>query len=298
MSRDNREIKMCGVFGFACNKPTKVMYKMATQVMIETETRGPHATGHAYLDKRGRIKSKKAAIPASEYVLTGRWNWMERGMPDRLIGHCRFTTQGTEDDNRNNHPHVGDRYALIHNGVLKGYEYRPWAELCKSECDSEAILRVMELGENVEKAVARVFNCFYDSNFSVIVLDRKTKEMHFFRNPGRPLRVWRGTDFIMVASTEKILEDAFQSTFDIDSNKVHGLDKWTPVSGTFYTIRADMTIDKKGLFDYTPERTTSDNTPDKVKQYSHYSTGSAGYGAPKGVVRYDSSGNMIYGFDA
>jgi len=285
---------MCGLFGFACNKPTKALYRMATEVMIETEERGPHATGHAYFDARGRIQTKKAPVPASEYVLTGRWNWMKRGMPSRLLGHCRFTTQGSETDNKNNHPHVGERYALTHNGTLKKYEYNPWKELCTTECDSEAILRVMELGQDTRKAVQRVFNCFYDSNFAVMALDKKTQDLHFFRNPGRPLRVWRGTDFLVIGSTEDILEKAFVSSFGISSAKVDGLEKWTPVSGTFYTVKKDLSVSKSELFDYTP---AAPALPQKVQQYGHYSLGSKGYGKPSRVVNHDSSGNLVFDFD-
>jgi len=298
---------MCGVVGFACNRPTKSLYNLVTNLMIETEQRGPHATGHAYFDKKGKIKHKKAAVKSSEYVTTSRWNWMQRRMPKRVIGHCRYTTHGSQSDNNNNHPHVGDRYALIHNGVLKRYEYKPWAELCESECDSEAILRVMELGQDPIQAAARVFNCFYESNLAVLALDKLTKEIHFFRNPGRPLRVWRGDKFVLIASTEEILEAAFQKTFDIKSDMVKGLEKWSPVSGTAYTLNNKLEISKKELFDFTPalqaermqtksinistSKTRGKNLPDKVLQYQQYGK----RGNSQTVV--DRHGNIVYSFD-
>jgi len=267
------------------------MYKLATNIMIETESRGPHATGHAYFDSRGGINTKKSPIKASEYVGGNCWRWMRKRMPNRLLGHCRYTTHGTQDENQNNHPHVGNRYAVIHNGVLKGYEYRPWKELCTTDCDSEAILRVMELGDDTEKAVARVFNCFYDSNFSVLALDKKTKEMHFFRNPARPLRVWRSKDFVLVGSTEQILESAFQKTFDVPSAKVEGMEKWTPVSGTFYTVKSDLKIERTNLFDFEPELPVQPALPTKVQQYSYYTS------KTDRKTRVDANGNIVYGFD-
>lgn len=287
---------MCGVFGFACNRPTKSMYNLATAVLVETEIRGPHATGHAFLDTKGRVKHQKHAVKSSEYVDLPEWKRMKKNMPRRLLGHCRFTTHGSELDNQNNHPHVGNRYALIHNGILKRFEYNPWKELCQTECDSEAILRVMELGHDPIQAAARVFNAFYSSNFAVLALDKQTREIHFFRNPERPLRVWRGKDFVLIASTEDILEKAFVKTFGIASTKVEGLDKWTPISGTFYTVKPDLEVVKKELFDYSPPKPTL-SLPTKVQQYSHYSVGSKGNGEPSKAVRVDEQGNLIYTFD-
>ena len=76
------------------------------------------------------------------------------------------------------------------------------------------------------------------------------------------------------------------------------MDKWTPVSGTYYTLRDNLEICKKELFDYTPNVTEAKTTlPTKVQQYSHYSLGSSGYGAPKGTARVDAQGNIVYGFD-
>lgn len=294
---------MCGVIGFACNKPTKSLYEFVTNAMVETEVRGPHATGYAYLDNQGKVRYKKAPVKASEYVNTRAWTSLKNNMPKRLLGHCRYTTTGSQDNNKNNHPHVGHRYALIHNGTIKGYEYRPWTELCRTECDSEAILRVMELGQSVVKATSRAFNCFYDSNFSVLLLDKKTKDMHFFRNPARPLRVWRGDSFIVIGSTENILESAFEKTFGISSKEVKGLEKWTPTSGTLYSVNKKMEIKKTELFDYAPEVKPTNSLPAKVQQYSHYSggtqynLGSKGHGKPNRKAYVDGNGNIVYDFD-
>jgi len=300
---------MCGLFGLFTKKNSTGLYDLLTALAVNTEARGKDATGFTWLDKRGRMKHRKEALPSSEFVDQQYWKWMQRRLPKAVVGHCRFTTKGSPEINENNHPHVGERYSMAHNGTLKGYEYRPWTELCQTECDSEALLRVMELGDNATKGVQRIYNAFYQSDFACIVVDKKTKNVIFFRNPKRPLRVWRGKNFVAIASTEQILERSFQMAFGTDSSKVNGLEKWTPVSGTMYTLNTTtLDIAKTELFDYSPKEqqgnvvqvgsdgSTIQDVPDKVKQYQHYSNTSS-KPRHKGY-KVDNKGNIIYNFDS
>ena len=243
---------MCGVFGFVSKGPMPgELFKLISNIFYETEVRGPHASGYAHFGKNRKIISDKAPVKASEYIQTPAWTRVMERTPSVLIGHTRHATAGDPADNRNNHPHVGRRLAVVHNGTLKKYEYRPWAEICKTECDSEAILRVMELGSSPEMAVSRVFNCFYDSAFSCLTLDKADGRMRFFRNTGRPLRVWKFEGFLLIGSNEKILDDAFYMTYGINSDSVEGIEKWSPVPGTLYTVDKDLNVTRRQLFDFS-----------------------------------------------
>jgi glucosamine 6-phosphate synthetase-like amidotransferase/phosphosugar isomerase protein len=63
-----------------------------------------------------------------------------------LIGHCRFATQGSPDNNLNNHPHPADGGWIVHNGVIG--EYRDLVrrhELSPvTGCDSELLGLLIE----------------------------------------------------------------------------------------------------------------------------------------------------------
>src|SRR5262249_33593856 len=65
-----------------------------------------------------------------------------------LVGHCRFATQGSPDDNINNHPHPADGGWIVHNGQVHNYR-----ELVGrlglhpvSDCDSEVLGLLIEGG--------------------------------------------------------------------------------------------------------------------------------------------------------
>ena len=82
---------------------------------MSAEVRGTDATGIAYV-RDGSIVTYKKPKPAHKVKL-----FFPRGTRS-VIGHTRFTTQGSEKRNCNNHPFEGhcgtESFALAHNGVL------------------------------------------------------------------------------------------------------------------------------------------------------------------------------------
>lgn len=63
-----------------------------------------------------------------------------------LIGHLRYATHGSPEDNINNHPHACDGGWMVHNGIVSNYD-----TLCRehslwpvSSCDSEALALLIE----------------------------------------------------------------------------------------------------------------------------------------------------------
>ena len=63
-----------------------------------------------------------------------------------LIGHCRYATHGSPEDNSNNHPFPCDGGWLVHNGVIMNDEQLLEArDLHRvGECDSEALALTIE----------------------------------------------------------------------------------------------------------------------------------------------------------
>ena len=109
---------MCAVFGFLDYKgkiSNAVLKKLIHYLSVAAEVRGTDATGIAYVRDGGMVTYKKPK-PAHKVKL-----FFPRGTRS-VIGHTRFTTQGSEKRNCNNHPFEGhcgkESLALAHNGVL------------------------------------------------------------------------------------------------------------------------------------------------------------------------------------
>jgi glucosamine 6-phosphate synthetase-like amidotransferase/phosphosugar isomerase protein len=148
-----------------------------------TQRRGDHAFGFAWIDGRGRLRSYKQRGRIGDYLAL-----LDMVRDARLlIGHCRYATQGTPDDNMNNHPHPADGGWIVHNGMILNYGalLRRYDLQTSSECDSEVLGLLIEnsgresLAERCVDAVGRVSN-------NALVL------MGLWSRPGRMVAVRRG----------------------------------------------------------------------------------------------------------
>jgi glucosamine 6-phosphate synthetase-like amidotransferase/phosphosugar isomerase protein len=134
---------MCGVFGFIANgKGGRFDVDRMEAIAVNTQTRGRHAHGLAWIDSRNRLRAYKAAGAIDNNL--GALDMA--GDARMLIGHCRWATNGSPQENINNHPHPCDGGWLVHNGVVFNaadlaceYELQP-----TSACDSEIIAQLIE----------------------------------------------------------------------------------------------------------------------------------------------------------
>ena len=136
---------MCGVFGFVSRDGGTVNLQVLGRIAEATERRGPHAFGFAWIDRRGRLKCYKQTGRVSDYL-----GLLALAADARmLVGHCRFATQGSPDDNINNHPHPADGGWIVHNGQIRAYrELVDAFDLNPvSACDSEVLGLLVEQAE-------------------------------------------------------------------------------------------------------------------------------------------------------
>lgn len=132
---------MCGIVGITARRPVAPMLLESLQRL---EYRGYDSAGVAGLadgeihcrravGKLERLREEVAAHPLDGFL---------------GLGHTRWATHGAVTL-ANAHPHVGERVALVHNGIVENYlELRAELEAegkgFVSESDTEVILRLME----------------------------------------------------------------------------------------------------------------------------------------------------------
>lgn len=134
---------MCGLFGFVAKRDdSKLNLKILSRIAKNTQTRGRHAWGLAWVNAAGELKSFKqtGAIGDSLGMLSMAADAV------MLVGHCRYATHGSPADNRNNHPHAFRDGYVIHNGQIHHYgrlllEFRLQP---KTECDSEVLALLLD----------------------------------------------------------------------------------------------------------------------------------------------------------
>ena len=205
---------MCGIGGFYNCTGGSVPVKALKSLWKGLEARGTHAAGFAvqWTDADSPIVVKQ---PGPAHQLNGRLKkWIGRGGNTQFVMlHTRFTTQGSSDDNRNNHPVVSEGMIVTHNGVLYN-DSDIIAQLGVTpvaEVDTEAInigLRHRSPGWVLDEI---------DGSMSVAWVDSTNapNEVNLMTNGENPLVIARTKSGDVVwASTKTILD---QSQFKVKS---------------------------------------------------------------------------------
>lgn len=156
---------MCGIAGYiGQSKNKELTYELASQLFDCIDSRGLDAAGWWGTQRLGnKVFYHKEPIPSSKLVQKKAWRDLSSFDCDMMLLHARATSPGVGHSkyNQNNHPFVTTdcRVGLIHNGKLPDKEYKALKQKyeCRSDCDSEILLRMFEAAENYTKSEASVF---------------------------------------------------------------------------------------------------------------------------------------------
>jgi glucosamine 6-phosphate synthetase-like amidotransferase/phosphosugar isomerase protein len=204
---------MCGIMGFVKTGETNQKTgEVITKVLRQLQSRGTHATGVSFFKREkgnGISLYAKAPMDAEEFTRTDTYLDLLGGDYSMMLGHTRFATSGSPQINDNNHPHVSDdgRYALVHNGIIS----RVTGDLkkrCRTECDSEALLRLIER-DGIEDGFSRMCRV-KTMDYAIMITDGQTDRMYLTRNEARPLCFLNLTEEIggyLFCSTPEIMLD-------------------------------------------------------------------------------------------
>ena len=195
---------MCGISGI--KKLSKISNQEVEKVWANIEDRGRHACGVAWqwkdADKPQVFKQKGASTKAVEQGIFKKkvgklWDW--------CMFHARFTTQGSVDNNFNNHPIVRDGIILTHNGWIVNDDL-PFTEFGKSrigEVDTECINVGLRYG-GVEWVCKNL-----EGPFSLAWVDTQvsTTQINLLTNGRNPLVIGRtkGGDVVWASCERHLL---------------------------------------------------------------------------------------------
>lgn len=162
---------MCGLFGFVADENKMIDPKILRRVATNTMRRGPHSWGIAWVNPQGKLRMFKQ----TGRIVDDLGLLVSLAKDARmLIGHCRYATHGSPENNLNNHPHPCDGGWVVHNGQIKHYEtiidrfdLHPI-----TECDSEVVGLMIESrkGTLLERVATTVSECRGGTPFSMMGL--------------------------------------------------------------------------------------------------------------------------------
>ena len=201
---------MCAVFGFLDYKgkvSNAILKKLIHYLSVSAEVRGTDATGIAYV-RDGSIVTYKKPKPAHKVKL-----FFPRGTRS-VIGHTRFTTQGSEKRNCNNHPFEGhcgtESFTLAHNGVLyNDRELRREQHLPPTpiETDSYIAVQLLEQGQQLDTENIKRMAELVEGSFVFTIL--RNDNTLFLVKGNNPLALYHfpALGLYVYASTKSILDN-------------------------------------------------------------------------------------------
>ena len=219
---------MCAVFGLLDYKgkvSNAILKKLIHYLSIAAEVRGTDATGIAYV-RNGSMVTYKKPKPAHKVKLFFPKDTRA------VIGHTRFTTQGSEKRNCNNHPFEGrcgtKSFALAHNGVL--YNDRELRRLPPTpiETDIYVAVQLLEQGqqldtENIRRTAELVEGSFVFTilkNDNTLFLVKGNNPLTLYHFPKIGLYVYVSTKSILDNALKKVNLNGKYSKVDVSEGEI------------------------------------------------------------------------------
>jgi len=167
---------MCGIAGYYCFGNKRPTHEEISKLHIANESRGGTASGLGYFDAEGNdFVVAKAPVGAGMFHSLKSINkWLETPLPNHMIMHTRMPTQGSAQNNDNNHPvHFGD-WLVVHNGSIRNddalFEHYKADRL--GEVDSEAIPMTLHHAESIAQGLS-----FIDGAWAIAALVRPIRDI-------------------------------------------------------------------------------------------------------------------------
>lgn len=252
---------MCGISGYIGNT---IAAPIVLESLSKLEYRGYDSAGIASVsdDKFNVCKSV-----GKLHNLISKSNSGAACIGNVAIGHTRWATHGVANL-KNAHPHLSDRFAIVHNGIIKNSDslrrkYLSDTQLC-SDTDSEVIVQLVNLftnnGETVVSSLCSVMN-LCEGSWAIALLDRFDSNKIYVSRNKSPLIIGEGDDFKMIASDIIALSPEIKSVYEINDMEIAEI---TTDAINFYDISGN-------ILKHTPKPACISDQEDYTKDnYPHF----------------------------
>jgi glucosamine--fructose-6-phosphate aminotransferase (isomerizing) len=192
---------MCGIIGISGGTPVT---DRLLDSLKRLEYRGYDSAGVAALGEGGHLDRRRASgkIRNLEAVLR------ERPLPATVgIGHTRWATHGAPNE-RNAHPHITDRVAVVHNGIIENFaelkrDLLAAGHVFASDTDTEVIAHLIQSRLDAGDAPVAALKATLDrlhGAYALAVLIQGEGDLVLGARRGSPLVVGWGDDEMFIGS--------------------------------------------------------------------------------------------------
>lgn len=211
---------MCGIAGFCLNPEqhtnAETATDLASSLLLDIEHRGYHATGCAWVDSTERkFKLLKKNIPAHKFIETTGDKLVENATT--AILHTRWATQGSPENNDNNHPITRGTLAVTHNGHISNDDelFKRLNVRRRAQVDSEAITALLAFTHDNYHPTEVLGSIQGTASLAWFNFIGKRNELHLARVSSSPL--WIGQTHggsLLYASTQEAIRNGAWMLFD------------------------------------------------------------------------------------
>ncbi len=188
------------------------------------------------------------------------WKSLRFNPGSLYIAHTRSTTDGDPNVNANNHPHIGKHSVMVHNGMVFSFESiaRTYNFDMQTECDSEVLLHLAEVDEDMKQGLRRMMMVTHGSSgmasIATAFVDRRNPtEVLLTRNSGNPLHIFEceRLNCVFFVSTDAIFDKALEMLYDSKNLHQLGFKRSVVETHKLYRLKQDGTVVKEDLVSFT-----------------------------------------------
>ena len=191
---------MCGLVGIINKKDdSRSMFdglKIRDSFVMMTKTantRGGHSTGFAIIQRNGDYLLCKRNQDAYSFFLQSSvlnaLDFIDVNETSAIIGHTRYSTKGTPENNENNHPIRANNTIGTHNGSVWNDDelFEKFGLERYAEVDSEVLFRLYEYSDNFKDYIEKLK--LVKGNVSMVWQDLEFPEYVYLFKGNNPLEI-------------------------------------------------------------------------------------------------------------